>query len=121
MLPRNILNYELIKSSAINLIKYLENYNYHMDLEEITYLFKDLKTAFFSVESLDRNHNEYNDAMEDYKDIILEINVILSENVYKCFSNILNKEATVIDMVDFINSKYDNKNIVYLESKGKVK
>ena len=121
MLPRNILNYELIKSSAINLIKYLENYNYHMDLEEITYLFKDLKTAFFSVESLDRNHNEYNDAMEDYKDIILEINGILSENVYKCFSNILNKEATVIDMVDFINSKYDNKNIVYLESKGKVK
>ena len=31
----HLLNYELIKSSAINLIKYLENYNYNMDLEEM--------------------------------------------------------------------------------------
>lgn len=102
-------------------ITYSRNYNYYMNVHEITYLFKDLEIAFLSVESLDEINFDYKDAMNDYRDIILEINSILSENVYKCFSNILNKEVTVMDMVDFINSKYDNKNIVYLESKGRVK
>lgn len=121
MLPKNILNYSLIKESTANLIKYLENYNYRIDLEEITCLLKDLKIAYLSVKSLDKSNPDYNDAKEDYKDIINEINILLSEYVYDCFSNILGREVTVLDMVEYINSKYDNKNIVYLESKGKVK
>ena len=121
MLPSNILNYSLIKDSTINLIKYLEEYNYQVDLEEISYLLKDLKTAYLSVKSLDKNNPDYNDAKEDYKEIISEINSLLSQSVFECFSNILNYEVTVLDLVQYINSKYDNKDITFLESKGRIK
>lgn len=121
MLPSNILNYSLIKDSTINLIKYLEEYNYQADLEEISYLLKDLKTAYLSVNSLDKSNPDYNDAKEDYKEIISEINSLLSQSVFECFSNILNYEVTVLDLVQYINSKYDNKDITFLESKGRIK
>ena len=121
MLPKNILNYKLIKDSTLNLINYLKEYNYSVDLEEITYLLKDLKTAYLSVKSLDKNNPDYNDAMIDYKDIINEISALLSDYVYKCFSNLLSNDATVYDMVYFINSKYDHKMIITLESKGRTK
>jgi len=121
MLPNNILNFGLIKSSVINMIKYLNDYNYDVDIDEIAYLLKDLEIAFKSVKSLDKNNQDYNDAMLDYKDIVSEINSLLSEYVYVCFSDILGCDATVLDMVSYINSKYDNKEITYLESKGKRK
>lgn len=121
MLPSNILNYELIKASVINLIDYLRKYNYEVDTEEISYLLKDLKTAYLSVKSLDKDNIDYNDAMLDYKEIINEIDIILSEAVYQMFSNLLECDATVYDMVSYINNKYENKDIVYLESKGKRK
>lgn len=119
MLPSNILNYELIKESVLNLINYLESYNYKVDLEEISYLLKDLKGAYLSVNSLDKDNPDYNDAMLDYKDIISDINSLLSEYVYDMFSKLLGHDATVFDMVEYLNSKYDNKDIMCLESKGK--
>ena len=121
MMPSNILNYELIKETVANLISYLESYNYKVDLEEIAYLLKDLKTAYLSVKSLDKKDPDYEDALSDYKEIINEINKLLSEYIYNMFSNKLYKDATVLDMVNFINSKYENKDITYLESKGKTK
>lgn len=121
MLPNNILNFELIKKSIINMIKYLNEYNYNVDLDEIAYLLKDLETAFKSIKSLDKSNPDYNDAMLDYKDIISDINNLLSEYVYDMFSKLLNKEVTVLDMVEYINSKYDTKDITYLDSKGKTR
>jgi len=119
MLPNNILNFGLIKSSVINMIKYLNDYNYDVDIDEIAYLLKDLEIAFKSVKSLDKNNQDYNDAMLDYKDIINDINNLLSNYVYDMFSKLLGRDATVLDMVEYINNKYDNKDIVYLESKGR--
>lgn len=121
MLPSNILNYNLIKDSTVNLISYLDSYNYKVDLDEIAYLLNDLEIACKSVNSLDKDNPDYKDAMFDYKDIINDINNLLSESVQICFSNLLGCDATVLDMVEYINSKYDNKDIVYLESKGKIK
>jgi len=121
MLPSNILNYSLIKDSTINLINYLEDYNYKVNFDEVSYLLKDLKTAYLSVNSLSKDNPDYEDAMLDYKDIVSDINILLSEYVYECFSSILGREATVLDMVEYINNKYDNKDIIYLESKGKKK
>lgn len=121
MLPNNILNFGLIKKSTINIIKYLNDYNYNVDLDEIAYLLKDLETAYKSVKSLDKENPDYNDAMLDYKDITKDINNLLSEYVYDMFSKLLNKEVTVLDMVEYINSKYDNKEITYLDSKGKIR
>lgn len=119
MLPSNILNYELIINSIDNLIKYIEAYGYKVDYSELAYLIKDLKTAYLSVISLDKNSSDYNESLLDYKEIISEINTILSHNVHMLFSALLKKEATVTDMVEFINSKYESKDIIYLESKGK--
>ena len=119
MLPNNILNFGLIKSSVINMIKYLNDYNYDVDIDEIAYLLKDLEIAFKSVKSLDKNNQDYNVAMLDYKDIINDINNLLSNYVYDMFSKLLGRDATVLDMVEYINNKYDNKDIVYLESKGR--
>lgn len=121
MLPSNILNYKLIKDSVASLIKYLLDYNYQVDLDEVAYLLKDLEIGYLSVESLDKSNPDYDDAKEDYKDVIKEINILLSESVYECFSKILGREATVLDMVEYINSKYDNKDITYLEGKGRIK
>ena len=121
MLPSNILNYGLIKESTINLIKYLQNYDYKVELDELSYLLKDLKIAYLSVNSLENNNPDYIDALNDYKEIISDINNLLSEYVYECFSNMLGCDATVLDMVNCINSKYDNKEIVYLEGKGRRK
>lgn len=119
MLPSNILNYELIKNSVYCLINYLSEYNYNVDLDEISYLLKDLKTAYISVNSLDDSNPDYNDALLDYKDIVSDIDSLLSESVYDMFSSLLGHDATVMDMVEYINGKYDNKDIVYLEGKDR--
>ena len=119
MIPNNILNYNFIVDSVRSLLSYLEGYNYTTNISEINYLLEDLKLAVISINSLDKNSIDYEEAYADYKDIISEINGLLSEYVYLCFSKLLGKEATVIDMVNYINSKYDNKDIVYLESKGR--
>lgn len=120
MLPKNILNYNLIKSSAIELVNYLQSNNYEVDITEFSYLLKDLGIANKSVNSLSKDNIDYNDALNDYKDIINDINCFLSENVYNYFSNVLGKSATVLDMVEFINSKY-NKNIVIESMQGKAR
>lgn len=121
MLPYNILNYKLIVDSINNLIRYLDRYGHRVEDQELNNLLNDLLIAYRSVNSLDKNHVDYNEALEDYKEIISEINKILSQNVFLCFSKILGKEATLIDMVEYINRKYDNKSIVSLESKEKKK
>ena len=120
MLPENILNYNLIKSSAIELVNYLQSNNYEVDITELSYLLKDLGIANKSVNSLSKDNIDYNDALNDYKDIINDINYFLSENVYNYFSSILGKSATVLDMVEFINNKY-NKDIVIESMQGKTR
>ena len=120
MLPKNILNYNLIKSSAIELVNYLQSNNYEVDITELSYLLKDLGIANKSVNSLSKDNIDYKDALNDYKDIINDINYFLSENVYNYFSNVLGKSATVLDMVEFINNKY-NKNIVIESMQGKAR
>lgn len=120
MLPKNILNYNLIKSSAIELVNYLQSNNYEVDITELSYLLKDLGIANKSVNSLSKDNIDYNDALNDYKDIINDINYFLSENVYNYFSSILGKSATVLDMVEFINNKY-NKDIVIESMQGKTR
>lgn len=120
MLPKNILNYNLIKSSAIELVNYLQSNNYEVDITELSYLLKDLGIANKSVNSLSKDNIDYNDALNDYKDIINDINCFLSENVYNYFSNVLGKSATVLDMVEFINNKY-NKDIVIESMQGKAR
>lgn len=121
MLPNNILNYGLIKNSVATLITYLQEYGYEVEIDELSYLLADLKTAYLSIKSLDKNNSDYNDAMLDYKEIISEINNFLSECVYECFSEMLGFDATVSDMVTFINSKYDNKDICYLDGKVRMR
>lgn len=121
ILPKNILNYNLIKENAISLVNYLKGYNYEVDIEELVYLLKDLGIANKSVNSLSKDNIDYNDALNDYKDIINDINLFLSENVYLCFSNLLGKEATVYDMVEYINGKYNNLDINIISEKGKRK
>lgn len=121
MIPNNILNYNFVVDSVRSLLSYLEGYNYSADFSEIYSLLEDLKIACISVNSLNKASLDYDEALSDYKEIISEVNEILSENVYLCFSKLLGKEATVMDMVIYINSKYDNKDIVFLESKGKRK
>ena len=120
MLPKNILNYNLIKSSAIELVNYLQSNNYEVDITELSYLLKDLGIANKSVNSLSKDNIDYKDALNDYKDIINDINYFLSENVYNYFSSVLGKSATVLDMVEFINNKY-NKNIVIESMQGKAR
>ena len=120
MLPKNILNYNLIKSSAIELVNYLQSNNYEVDITELSYLLKDLGIANKSVNSLSKDNIDYKDALNDYKDIINDINYFLSENVYNYFSNVLGKSATVLDMVEFINNKY-NKDIVIESMQGKAR
>lgn len=120
MLPKNILNYNLIKSSAIELVNYLQSNNYEVDITELSYLLKDLGIANKSVNSLSKDNIDYNDALNDYKDIINDINYFLSENVYNYFSSVLGKSATVLDMVEFINNKY-NKDIVIESMQGKAR
>ena len=120
MLPKNILNYNLIKSSAIELVNYLQSNNYEVDITELSYLLKDLGISNKSVNSLSKDNIDYNDALNDYKDIINDINYFLSENVYNYFSSILGKSATVLDMVEFINNKY-NKDIVIESMQGKTR
>ncbi len=120
MLPKNILNYNLIKSSAIELVNYLQSNNYEVDITELSYLLKDLGIANKSVNSLSKDNIDYNDALNDYKDIINDINYFLSENVYNYFSSVLGKRATVLDMVEFINNKY-NKDIVIESMQGKAR
>lgn len=120
MLPKNILNYNLIKSSAIELVNYLQSNNYEVNITELSYLLKDLGIANKSVNSLSKDNIDYNDALNDYKDIINDINYFLSENVYNYFSSVLGKSATVLDMVEFINNKY-NKDIVIESMQGKAR
>ena len=120
MLPKNILNYNLIKSSAIELVNYLQSNNYEVDITELSYLLKDLGIANKSVNSLSKDNIDYKDALNDYKDIINDINYFLSENVYNYFSSVLGKSATVLDMVEFINNKY-NKDIVIESMQGKAR
>lgn len=120
MLPKNILNYNLIKSSAIELVNYLQSNNYEVDITELSYLLKDLGIANKSVNSLSKDNIDYKDALNDYKDIINDINYFLSENVYNYFSNVLGKSATVLDMVEFINNKY-NKDILIESMQGKAR
>ena len=121
MLPSNILNYNLIKESIMRLTKYLTTYNYFVELEDLALLLKDLNSAYLSVNSLEKTNPDYEDALNDYKEIIEDIDKTLSDHIYNMFSNLLNKEVTVLDMVEYINSKYDNKDIIYLESKGKTR
>lgn len=121
MLPDNILNYRLIKEGVTNLLAYLQSYGYNAGLQELSFLLKNLKIAYLGVNSLDKNNPDYSDAIADYKEIICEINGFLSECVYECFSNMLGCDATVFDMVSYINCKYNNKDITYLEGKGKTK
>ena len=120
MLPKNILNYNLIKSSAIELVNYLQSNNYEVDITELSYLLKDLGIANKSVNSLSKDNIDYKDALNDYKDIINDINYFLSENVYNYFSSVLGKSATVLDMVEFINNKY-NKDILIESMQGKAR
>lgn len=121
MIPNNILNYGLIKNSVATLITYLKSYGYDVELDELSYLLVDLKTAYLSVKSLDKNNSDYNDAMLDYKEIIGEINSFLSSYVYECFSKILGCDATVLDMVTYINNKYESKDICYLDGKVRIR
>ena len=114
------LRLHLIKSSAIELVNYLQSNNYEVDITELSYLLKDLGIANKSVNSLSKDNIDYNDALNDYKDIINDINYFLSENVYNYFSSILGKSATVLDMVEFINNKY-NKDIVIESMQGKTR
>lgn len=119
MLPSNILNHDLIKSTVLNLISYLKSYNYKVDEEELAFLIDDLECAASSIHSLKKGSSDYEDAMSDYKEIISEISYLLSSFVYDCFSKLLKKEVTVLDLVEFINSKYDNKNIYFLNTTDK--
>ena len=119
MLPNNILNYGLIKNSVATLITYLKSYDYEVELDDLTYLLSDLKTAYLSISSLAKDNTDYNDAILDYKEIISEINNVLSEYVYECFSRLLGYNASVLDMVTYLNNKYENKDICYLEGKGR--
>ena len=121
MLPNNIINYNFIIDSVRSLLSYLETYNYKIDNEELLYLLADLKTAYISLNSQEKTSVDYEESLLDYKEIISEIDKILSFNVYKCFSNLIGKEATVLDMVSFINSKYDNKEITLLEERGRTR
>jgi len=119
MFNSNTLNFSLIKDNVINLMKYLMNYNCDIDLDEVAYLLNDLKTAYLSINSLTKDHPDFSDAMADYKDIINDINSLFNGYVYDLFSKMLNKEVTVMDLVEYMNNKYDNKNIVFLDNKGR--
>jgi len=121
MLPNNIINYNFIIDSVRSLLSYLESYNHKINHEELLYLLEDLKTAFISLNSLEKTSIDYEESLSDYKEIISDIDKILSFNVYKCFSNLIGREATVLDMVSFINSKYDNKEITLLEERGRTR
>lgn len=121
MLPNNILNYGLIKNSVATLITYLKGYGYEVELDELSYLLGDLKVAYFSVSSLDKDNPDYNDAILDYKEIVSEINALLSECVYECFSKLLGYGASVLDMVTFINNKYESKDVCYLDGKVRMR
>lgn len=119
ILPDNIKNYEYIMDTVKNYVAYLEKYNHKVDLEELSILLKDFKYAAKSIASLEKESIDYKESMEDYKDIIKEIDELLVEETNKCFTKILGNNPTVGRLAVYINSKYDNKEIIILESKSK--
>lgn len=116
ILPDNIKNYEYIMDTVKNYVTYLEKYNHKVDIEELSILLKDFKYAAKSIASLEKDSIDYKESMEDYKDIIKEIDELLVLETNKCFTKILGPNPTVGSLVEYINSKYDNKEIIMLEN-----
>lgn len=114
VIANNMMNYYYVVDNVKNYIKFLQSYNYQVDISEISYLLKDFKLAACSLKSLDKNSEDYVEAMNDYKDIINEINELLAEDTYKCFTKILGEPATVLKTVAYINKKYQNYEILDL-------
>jgi len=114
VIANNMMNYDYVVDNVKNYIKFLQSYNYQVDISEISYLLKDFKLAACSLKSLDKHSEDYVEAMNDYKDIINEINELLAEDTYKCFTKILGEPATVLKTVAYINKKYQNYEILDL-------
>ena len=103
-----------VKICLISDIHFDKDYNLNI-FEEIIKNIKENKPNFICISGDILDHAD----VIDYKDIIKDINELLSFSVFECFSKMLGKYASVYDMVEFINSKYSNKDIIILDSKEK--
>lgn len=115
----NIRNYNFIKENVVRFVEYLNGYDFEVDIDEIIYLLNDLKIALRSLLSLDSNSLEYKDAMDDYKDIINELNATLAYNANLCFKKYFNKEVTIGELVSFIAKKYGDIDLISFYSNKK--
>lgn len=115
ILSSNMMNYDYVVDNVKNYISYLEGYGYQIDIDEVSYLLKDFKTAATSLRTLDKQNEDYQDALNDYKDIINDFNELLANETYKCFTKLLGVPATVGNTVEYINKKYHNYQIINLE------
>lgn len=108
ILPHNIVNCNYILDNVWEYVKYLCEYGHKINLEELTLLCRDLKTAAISLKSLDKNDEDYQEALVDYNEIISDINSVLANETERCFVKILGEELTIMDIISYINSKYGN-------------
>lgn len=117
ILPTNILQFELIKRNVSCLLTYINSYHYSLsqaEKEDLDFLIDDLTIAARSIKSLSPNTIDYEEAILDYRDIISDLNHLLSQIVYHCFASLLKKEVTVGDLVNYLAYKYNFHNLFYL-------
>lgn len=120
ILPTNIFQYKLIKRNVACLLTYINFYNYSLspiEKEKLTFLIDDLTIAARSIKTLSPTTIDYEEAIYDYREIVDDLNYLLSQIVYNCFKNFLGKEVTVDELVKYIAYKYNFHNIFYLSSK----
>lgn len=115
IIANNMMNYDYIVNNVTSYLKFLQSYHHEVDITEISYLLKDFKTAATSLRTATKHTEDYEEALADYKDIINEINALLAEETYKCFTKILGTPATIGNAVEYINKKYHNLEIINLE------
>lgn len=115
ILPSNIFNFYYIKKTVENYIAYLAKYNHEINITDILYLLKDLKTSAQSVESSKPGTEDYKESLADYKEIIKEIDFILVNETVNCFAKIFGDNLTIGSLVEHINNMYGKKEIIKLE------
>lgn len=116
MIPEELMDYELIDlpmiplkstsfsniwSTTIELLNYLESLGHPVD----KFGLKDYKKELmFTIYELNKNKDDIG-LKEDFIDAKMALNEFVANEVQICFDNILGKRTTLIDMVNYINSK----------------
>jgi len=117
-LPLDSTSYINIKNKCAIYLNYLKTYGHEVKIDDLNIYLRELYLTNNAILEISKNSSDlkndldYLDLVNDFKDVIGDLNDFIGMEFQTCFNKFFKKDnVNVLDMVSYINYKYKKLNI----------